>query len=40
MKLTATVKLHPTSEQAAHLRETMTRANAVCDDISAVAWER
>lgn len=39
MKLTAVVKLHPTIEQASLLRETLERANAACDRISAVAWD-
>ena len=40
MKLTAVVKLHPTPEQAAILRETRERANAACTAIAALAWER
>jgi putative transposase len=40
MKLTVAVKLLPTPEQAALLRETLERANAACNTISAVAWER
>jgi putative transposase len=39
VKLTGTVKLQPTAPQAAHLRETLVRANAACDAISAVAWD-
>jgi putative transposase len=39
MKLTVTVRLRPTPEQAATLRATVERANAACDHISAVAWE-
>lgn len=38
MKLTATVKLHPGPEQAASLRETLERANVLCNVISARAW--
>jgi IS605 OrfB family transposase len=40
MKLTAAVKLQPTPEQSAFLHGTLDRANAACDRISAVAWER
>lgn len=40
MKLTVTVKLQPSHEQASLLRETVERANAACNQISAVAWER
>lgn len=39
MKLTAQVKLQTTPEQAQALRETLERANAACDYISAWAWE-
>lgn len=39
MNLTATVKLQPTSEQEVLLRETMERANALCNAISDSAWE-
>lgn len=38
MKLTATVKLQPTPEQAGGLRETLERANAACNAISDAAW--
>lgn len=40
MKLTAMVKLQPTPDDAHLLRETVERANAACNTISAVAWER
>lgn len=40
MKLTAQIKLTPTSEQAEALRRTLVAANAACDYISRVAWER
>lgn len=39
MKLTAQAKLLPTEEQAQALRETLERANAACDYVSAWAWE-
>jgi IS605 OrfB family transposase len=39
MKLTATVKLLPTPEQAALLKQVLETANAACDYISAVAWQ-
>ena len=39
MKLTAQVKLLPTPEQAQALKETLVRANAACNWISAYAWE-
>jgi putative transposase len=38
MKLTATVKLQPTEEQASFLRATLERANAACNTISDIAW--
>ena len=38
MKLTAQVKLLPTTEQAQALRETLERANAACNHISEWAW--
>ena len=38
MKLTAQIKLQPTSEQDAALARTLRAANAACDHISAVAW--
>lgn len=39
VKLIAQVKLLPSKEQAKALKETLARANAACDAISAVAWE-
>jgi IS605 OrfB family transposase len=39
MKLTAKVKLLPDAEQRAYLLQTLERANAACDYISAWAWE-
>ena len=39
MKLTAQVKLVPTPEQARLLKETLERANAACNAISAYAWD-
>ena len=39
LKLTAQVKLVATPEQADTLKRTMQAANAVCDSISAWAWE-
>jgi putative transposase len=39
MRLTASIQLLPTSEQAAALRRTLETANAACDYISRVAWE-
>ena len=39
MKLIAQLKLHPTSEHAHALRETLHTANAVCNQISTIAWE-
>jgi putative transposase len=39
MKLTAQVKLLPTSEQAALLRHTLEQANAACRYVSDAAWE-
>jgi IS605 OrfB family transposase len=38
MKLTAKIKLNPTTEQRQLLHETLQRANAACNHISAVAW--
>ncbi|MBC8097992.1 MAG: transposase, partial [Armatimonadetes bacterium] len=38
MKLTATTKLMPTNEQRQTLLQTLERANAACQSISAVAW--
>jgi putative transposase len=40
VKLTLKIKLLPTDEQASLLFETMKEANAVCDAISDVAWEK
>lgn len=40
MKLTAKIKLMPTPEQRQQLQATLERANAACDFISGVAWER
>lgn len=39
MKLTARVKLLPTTEQADALRETLERANEACNYISGEAWQ-
>jgi putative transposase len=39
MKLTIAVQLRPTITQAAALRDTLGRANAACDGLSARAWE-
>ena len=39
MKLTARVKLNPTPAQHQLLKDTLSRANSACNDISAVAWE-
>jgi IS605 OrfB family transposase len=40
MKLTAKVKLLPSTEQTRLLRETLERANTACDWISGRAWDR
>jgi IS605 OrfB family transposase len=40
MKLTLKIKLLPTDEQANLLLDTMREANAVCNAISDVAWEK
>lgn len=40
MKLTAKIKLNPTDDQRRVLQETLERANAACNAISDVAWER
>lgn len=40
MKLTAKIKLVPTDDQRQSLRQTLERANAACNHISMVAWER
>lgn len=39
MKLTAQIKLTPTSTQADALKRTLEAANAACDAISQTAWE-
>jgi len=39
MKLTAKVKLNPTPEQTQALRDTLAKANAVCNQISEWVWE-
>lgn len=39
MKLTAKVKLNPTTEQAAYLLQTLEKANAACDYLSQRAWD-
>ncbi len=39
MKLTATLKILPTPEQADALKRTLAIGNAACNHISAVAWE-
>src|SRR5260221_12181889 len=39
MKLTAQIKLQPTEEQGKLLKETLERANVVCNAISEYAWE-
>lgn len=39
MKLIAQVKLQPTEEQHAALKQTLETANAACNYVSAVAWE-
>ena len=40
MKLTLKIKLLPTDEQANLLLDTMKEANAVCNAMSDVAWEK
>jgi hypothetical protein len=40
MNLVDQLKLRPTREQARILEDTLGRANAACDHISKVAWER
>ena len=40
MKLTLKIKLLPTDKQVNLLLETMKEANAVCNAISDVAWEK
>ncbi len=39
MKIIAQVRLYPTQEQTAALKQTLTVANAACDYISQCAWE-
>jgi len=39
MKLTAKVKLKPTTEQHALLLKTLEQANAACNEISSIAWD-
>ncbi|HEX2908346.1 MAG TPA: transposase [Phototrophicaceae bacterium] len=39
MKLIVQVKLQPTPEQRQYLLQTLEQANALCDQISAYAWE-
>lgn len=39
MKLTAQIKLQPTTEQADALKRTLETANAACNYISSVAWK-
>ena len=39
MKLTAKVKLQPTTAQADSLKRTLEKANAACNYISQVAWD-
>lgn len=39
MKLTAKIKLAPTTEQHQALKDTLHRANSACNFISAVAWD-
>ena len=38
MKLTAQLKLQPTTEQANALRETLVRVNVACNFVSEIAW--
>jgi hypothetical protein len=40
MQLTAKVKLQPSEAQYASLSETLVRANAACDYLSDIAWDR
>jgi IS605 OrfB family transposase len=40
MKLVVNLKLLPTREQIGALRDTLERANAACNDISATAWKQ
>src|SRR5258708_12228678 len=40
MKLTAQIKLLPSTEQVALLKETLERANAACNHISEYAWTK
>ncbi|HEY1014298.1 MAG TPA: transposase [Herpetosiphonaceae bacterium] len=39
MRLTATIQLLPTPEQADALRHTLETANAACNSISSIAWQ-
>src|SRR5579859_7482786 len=39
MKLTIGLKLQPTKEQAAALKQTMERANAAANETSRLAWD-
>jgi hypothetical protein len=39
MKLIAQVRLYPTDEQHHYLKETLEKANAACDQLSAFAWD-
>ncbi|RCR71055.1 hypothetical protein DUE52_02025 [Larkinella punicea] len=39
MKLTAKIKLLPTSEQAQNLLDTLSRTNQACNALSEMAWE-
>ena len=38
MKLTVSLKLQPTPEQAQALRDTLETVNAACDSMSQTAW--
>lgn len=40
MKLTMMVQLRPTTKQADALRETLVRANAACNVLSGLAWDK
>ena len=40
MKLTAKVRLYPSTEQEELLKATLTEANAACNQIAAWAWEK
>jgi hypothetical protein len=39
MKAIAQIKLNPTPEQHAALKQTLQQANAACNDISQTAWD-